>query len=59
MNFPLKCDCGRYIDVASIMSELGRIGGSKKGATKKRNVDYSALARLSHESRRINKGAKR
>lgn len=52
------CECGRYIDVSAIMSDLGRIGGSKKGPTKRRNVDYAALARLSHESRRINQRRK-
>jgi len=51
MNF--RCPhCKTRIDVSAVMAEAGRQGGKAKGASKRRDVDYSALARLSHESRK-------
>lgn len=36
-------------------AKYGRIGGSKTGPTKRRNVDYAELARKSWEKRRNTK----
>lgn len=47
--------CGAKIPVAAFARMIGKIG---KGAAKRRNVDYSALARKSHESRATNKAKK-
>lgn len=33
---------------------LGKLGGKTTGPTKRRDVDYAALARKSHEARRRN-----
>ena len=37
---------------------LGSLGGKAGGAAKRRDVDYAALARLSHQKRRDNKAGK-
>lgn len=37
---------------------LGSLGGRTTGKTKIRNLDYSAMARLSHQKRRENKAKK-
>jgi len=49
----IRCHhCGRKIPVSEFARQIGKIG---KGASKRRNVDYSALARKSHAARARNK----
>lgn len=48
MNCP---HCGQAINPAAV---LGAKGGQAKGAAKRRDVDYAALARKSHAARRAN-----
>lgn len=52
MNCP---NCGHTINPAAV---LGAKGGRAKGAAKVRSVDYAALARKSHASRRANSAQK-
>jgi hypothetical protein len=52
MNF--RCPhCKTRIDVSAVMAEAGRQGGKASGKSKRRDVDYAALARLSHQSRKL------
>ena len=52
----IKCHhCGAKIPVAAFARMIGKIG---KGSAKRRAVDYSALARKSHEARERNKEKK-
>lgn len=52
----IRCHhCGARIPVSEFARMIGKIG---KGAAKRRNVDYSALARKAHESRARNKAKK-
>ena len=48
-------NCGHAIATESAAKTLGSLGGSVKGKSKSRDVDYSAMARLSHQKRRENK----
>lgn len=49
MNCP---NCGHEINPAAI---LGAKGGATKGASKRRDVDYAALARKAAKSRKANR----
>lgn len=52
----IRCHhCGRKIPVSEFARQIGKIG---KGAAKRRNIDYAALARKSHESRARNQAKK-
>lgn len=48
-------NCGHHIPAESAAQALGSRGGSVKGKTKARAVDYAELARLSHQKRAENK----
>jgi len=48
-------DLSCRIDASLAAKALGSLGGSVKGKTKARAVDYRAMAALSHQKRRENK----
>jgi len=51
--------CGKPIAEADLISAWAAIIGAKgRGAAKRRDVDYSALARKAHAARARNKAAK-
>ena len=51
----MKCPrCRTEINVSTVMAEAGRRGGLAKGKSKRRNVDYVALAKLSNKKRKEN-----
>lgn len=50
--------CRKAIPAEYAARSLGSVGGSVKGKTKARAVDYAQLARLSHQRRAENKAKK-
>jgi len=59
MSVAICPHCGGSIKINSraakeIARRTGAIGGSTTGASKRRDVDYAALARASHAARKAN-----
>ena len=55
-DIPTFGDAIEHFGFRAAAKALGSRGGRVKGKSKIRDVDYVALARLSHQKRRENKG---